>query len=112
MKCVAYGNNNLDVFKYKNNTIKLFRDCKNFANFNVNSDNIKEMYDSGYQCAKDQHDIIEQFINNNNININKKDELDSDSDEKVESESKVIDEKVESESELIKKEVSKINSIN
>jgi len=101
MKCVAYGNNNLDVFKYKNNTIKLFRDCKNFVNFNIKSDDIKEIYDSGYQCAKEQHNIIEKFINNHDIN--KKAETDSNSDKNIDSDSKII-KKEESDSNLIKKE--------
>jgi NTE family protein len=63
IKCVAYGNNNLDISKYKNNTIKLVHEFNSFADFSVESNTIKEIYDLGYECAKEQHNIIEQFIN-------------------------------------------------
>jgi len=64
MKCVAYGNNNLDISNYKNNTIKFTFESNSFANFKIDYESIKEMFDSGYECAKNQHNIIDQFIDN------------------------------------------------
>ena len=64
MKCVAYGNNNLDISNYKNNTIKFTFECNSFADFKIDQKSIKEMFDSGYECATNQHNIIEQFIDN------------------------------------------------
>ena len=75
MKCVAYGNNNLDISKYKNNTIKLIHEFNSFADFSIDSDTIKEMYELGYDCAKNQYDIIKQFIDNTNKKSTNSNEL-------------------------------------
>lgn len=79
-KCIAYGSNNLDINNFDSNTLKYTFNFSSFADFAINSEKLKEMFHSGYECAKNQHNIIDKFINDEiNANIIYEDINDNDS---------------------------------
>ena len=64
-KCMVYSDTVKKLETYDKNTIKYNFDISIMVDFNINSDEISEIFNDGYQQAQSQINIFQKFIKSN-----------------------------------------------
>ena len=64
-KCLVYSDTVKKLETYDKNTIKYNFDISIMVDFNINSDEILEIFNDGYQQAQSQINIFQKFIKSN-----------------------------------------------
>jgi predicted acylesterase/phospholipase RssA len=64
-KCMVYSDTVKKLETYDKNTVKYNFDISIMVNFNINSDEILEIYNDAYEQAKSQINIFQKFIKSN-----------------------------------------------
>lgn len=64
-KCLVYSDTVKKLETYDKNTIKYNFDISIMVDFNINSDEISEIFNDGYQQAQSQINIFQKFIKSN-----------------------------------------------
>lgn len=67
-KCFIFSDSLKEILKFEDNTIKYSYSMGVFSNFDITTDEIESMVNSGYDQASQQSDIVNKFIVNDNIN--------------------------------------------